>query len=262
MTSGVQHSDDRVPWEARADSGTGSAHAILSPTEHRYADASPQPVSALSPSPGAPGHVPPPPAPSSLANLRPESKASSAPAEMRQPHHQLSHGTPPGGHSLNMQPIIPAASVPATTFELDTTAPLRKMRNPSENLSEPLPANIERRMGLAAVTEAPSQESLAAVEPTARPGPSVVQPAADKADDSWGHSFKIEWIRTERLPFHRTRHLRNPWNHGREVKVSRDGTELEPSVGRDLLAEWDRPPPDPGDAGKAPSRRRQPHPPS
>jgi hypothetical protein len=58
---------------------------------------------------------------------------------------------------------------------------------------------------------------------------------------AWGRPFCIEWIRTNTLPFFRTRHLRNPWNHGREVKVSRDGTELEPTVGQELLDEWDRP---------------------
>lgn len=57
---------------------------------------------------------------------------------------------------------------------------------------------------------------------------------------TWGEPFKLEWIKTERLPFFRTRHLRNPWNHDREIKVSRDGTELEPSVGQALLEEWDR----------------------
>ena len=61
--------------------------------------------------------------------------------------------------------------------------------------------------------------------------------------EGWGREFKIEWLRTERLPFHRTRHLRNPWNHDREVKVSRDGTELEPGVGQKLLDEWEVSPP-------------------
>lgn len=46
--------------------------------------------------------------------------------------------------------------------------------------------------------------------------------------EGWGHSFRIEWIRHTPLPFSRTRHLRNPWNADREVKVSRDGTEVEP----------------------------------
>ncbi|GJE88461.1 YT521-B-like domain-containing protein [Phanerochaete sordida] len=68
-----------------------------------------------------------------------------------------------------------------------------------------------------------------------------------KKDDGpvWGDSFPVEWIRTDRLPFYRTRHLRNPWNHDREIKVSRDGTELEPSVGQALLEEWDKPDPQP-----------------
>ncbi|EKM51570.1 uncharacterized protein PHACADRAFT_101811 [Phanerochaete carnosa HHB-10118-sp] len=78
--------------------------------------------------------------------------------------------------------------------------------------------------------------------------PSEAPEAADEAKDEgpvWGESFQVEWIRTDSLPFYRTRHLRNPWNHDREVKVSRDGTELEPSVGQALLDEWDKPDPPP-----------------
>ncbi|KIM28730.1 hypothetical protein M408DRAFT_307280 [Serendipita vermifera MAFF 305830] len=59
----------------------------------------------------------------------------------------------------------------------------------------------------------------------------------------WGTPFKVKWIRTNPLSFQRTRHLRNPWNHDREIKVSRDGTEVEPGVGQRLLEEWDRPEP-------------------
>jgi hypothetical protein len=53
-----------------------------------------------------------------------------------------------------------------------------------------------------------------------------------------GQEFKLQWLCTERLPFGLTRHIRNPWNHDREIKVSRDGTELEPSAGQALLEEW------------------------
>lgn len=53
-----------------------------------------------------------------------------------------------------------------------------------------------------------------------------------------GTPFKVQWIKVAPLPFHRTRHLRNPWNHERRVKVSRDGIELEPCVGQALLDEW------------------------
>ncbi|KAK5154968.1 hypothetical protein LTR04_005900 [Oleoguttula sp. CCFEE 6159] len=60
------------------------------------------------------------------------------------------------------------------------------------------------------------------------------------ASQEWGKPFKIEWISTNRLPFYRTRGLRNPWNANREVKIARDGTELETSVGKRLLQMFNR----------------------
>ncbi|PHH92208.1 hypothetical protein CDD83_8408 [Cordyceps sp. RAO-2017] len=50
-----------------------------------------------------------------------------------------------------------------------------------------------------------------------------------------GKPFKLEWLSISRLPFYQTQGLRNPWNSNREVKVARDGTELEPSVGHRLI---------------------------
>ncbi|KAL4911625.1 hypothetical protein BDW74DRAFT_11041 [Aspergillus multicolor] len=50
-----------------------------------------------------------------------------------------------------------------------------------------------------------------------------------------GKPFRIRWLSTERVPFHRTRGLRNPWNSNREIKIARDGTELEFSVGEKLV---------------------------
>jgi hypothetical protein len=57
---------------------------------------------------------------------------------------------------------------------------------------------------------------------------------------AWGKPFRLEWLSTSRLPFYRTRGLRNPWNSNREVKIARDGTELEPSVGRRLIGLFNR----------------------
>ncbi|KAL4811557.1 YT521-B-like domain-containing protein [Aspergillus unguis] len=50
-----------------------------------------------------------------------------------------------------------------------------------------------------------------------------------------GKPFRIRWLSTEKVPFHRTRGLRNPWNANREVKIARDGTELEFPVGEKLV---------------------------
>jgi hypothetical protein len=58
---------------------------------------------------------------------------------------------------------------------------------------------------------------------------------AEEEPVTWGKPFRIEWMSTTSVPFHRTRGLRNPWNANREVKIARDGTELEPAVGQRLL---------------------------
>ncbi|CBQ70273.1 conserved hypothetical protein [Sporisorium reilianum SRZ2] len=71
-------------------------------------------------------------------------------------------------------------------------------------------------------------------------GEMVRTPPRQSSSDSWGKPFRVEWIRTDPLPFQRVKKLRNPWRDNRQVKVSRDGTELEPGVGRQLLEEWNR----------------------
>jgi hypothetical protein len=266
MTSGVQASEDRIPWEAHSGSQQrASGPAILSPGENRFADGSPQPVSGLVPQledglpvssdPSSHGHHQTEPPSGKVLAPEPEpprrAHAISAPAEVHHPHRPLSHQAPQPEYSLNVKSIGPSAPVPvpATNLELDTTAPLRAMRDHTD--SEALVALESLR------EEASSRQSVQSLSvPPSRPEPVPLQPptggqaATETGENIWGQSFKVEWIKTERLPFYRTRHLRNPWNHGREVKVSRDGTELEPTVGRELLVEWDRPPPDPGEIMK------------
>ncbi|CAG7953774.1 unnamed protein product [Penicillium salamii] len=57
----------------------------------------------------------------------------------------------------------------------------------------------------------------------------------DPEEQTFGKPFRIEWVSTTRVPFHRTRGLRNPWNANREIKIARDGTEIEPTIGRKLV---------------------------
>ncbi|KAM0789909.1 hypothetical protein ACM66B_006750 [Microbotryomycetes sp. NB124-2] len=61
------------------------------------------------------------------------------------------------------------------------------------------------------------------------------KPHSGNMSEGWGKPFRVEWIKVARLPFSRTRHIRNQFNAGREVKISRDGTELEPSAGESLI---------------------------
>lgn len=47
--------------------------------------------------------------------------------------------------------------------------------------------------------------------------------------------FKVDWISKKDLPFTRTTHLFNPLNDGKPVKIARDGQEIDPRVGCELV---------------------------
>lgn len=71
-------------------------------------------------------------------------------------------------------------------------------------------------------------------------GEDVSPRGAGTQQSTFGKPFQITWQSTEKLPFYRTRGLRNPWNANREVKIARDGTELEPTVGRKLIGMFEQ----------------------
>ncbi|KAI9215998.1 YT521-B-like domain-containing protein [Blastocladiella britannica] len=73
------------------------------------------------------------------------------------------------------------------------------------------------------------------------PGPMLNWSIHDTARrHALGGVMGVEWILCQRLPFSVVRHIANPWNQNKEVKVSRDGTELEPTVGQQLISEFIR----------------------
>lgn len=140
-------------------------------------------------------------------------------------------------------------------FHLDKNAPIRALRHPPASASagaagqpgSPSMGTIEEHRGQSRTPEFPLKKAEAAevkdedeLERVSFPGHEGANDRRTGDPQTWGEPFKLQWIKTERLQFYRTRHLRNPWNHDREIKVSRDGTELEPSVGQALLEEWDR----------------------
>ncbi|KAM0790363.1 hypothetical protein ACM66B_003246 [Microbotryomycetes sp. NB124-2] len=49
--------------------------------------------------------------------------------------------------------------------------------------------------------------------------------------------FRVQWLTSQSVPFVRTRHLSNSFNSNREVKICRDGTEVEPIAGEQLVQE-------------------------
>ncbi|TPX65916.1 hypothetical protein SpCBS45565_g04818 [Spizellomyces sp. 'palustris'] len=65
-------------------------------------------------------------------------------------------------------------------------------------------------------------------------------PASDEYQPpKWGTPFKVNWMIIHPLPFSRVKHLRNAWNANKQVKVSRDGIEVETSIGKRLLQEFE-----------------------
>ena len=55
----------------------------------------------------------------------------------------------------------------------------------------------------------------------------------------WGSTFKVKWQTIYDLPFGDVMHLKNPYNENKPIKISRDGQEVEPSVGHALCSTID-----------------------
>lgn len=175
---------------------------FLSPASGRMVDQSPQPLGEATRSP----------------IIRVPHPVQSAPPEFG-PRGQLSVSKHPIERHTHEEQTSPE-------FALDENAPKRAVRGPVSATTDP----HMRPSG--------EREHSEPVMPSAISTP--LRGDDNGREESWGESFKVEWQCTTRLPFFRTRHLRNPWNHDREVKVSRDGTELEPIVGQRLLDEWEQ----------------------
>lgn len=55
--------------------------------------------------------------------------------------------------------------------------------------------------------------------------------------NNWTVPFKVQWLSPPNVtvPFYKVRALRNPYNKNKFLKIARDGTEIEPTVGRKLV---------------------------
>ncbi|KAJ7621876.1 YT521-B-like domain-containing protein [Mycena polygramma] len=238
MAGPVGHGDGgRVTWARRdSNASAGGAQVALasSPVAH---DASavhaapnqqnPQQVLSMDRLVDAsPGTFPTPdglaePDASTPPERRAAHGAQSAPAELGHPHKVISANPEAHkGFSFDERHLEPVSSARReSSIELDASAPFRAQR---PGATEPGSA---------------SGPALGSVEEEPSTGEREREGAAAR-EEGWGENFQLQWLCTERLPFQRTRHIRNPWNHDREIKVSRDGTELEPTVGQALLEEW------------------------
>ncbi|KAF5361005.1 hypothetical protein D9756_005123 [Leucocoprinus leucothites] len=214
MASPVQHGAKSVLWASRAKDALTAGHH---PTHDPASQSTPSfrgDVVTESPAPIAEPEVD-----GNTTDARtpgPRRDLNSAPSVLGKPHRQISMRESP-----TKSMTLPSQDA---TFKLDPHAPIRAIR-PGAKHGETLTTDHS----LLRVEEEPSQDDDTTGD--AEPHPGII--------DTWGDCFKVEWLCTERLPFYWSRNLRNPWNHDREVKISRDGTELEPGVGDMLLNAWE-----------------------
>lgn len=233
MASRILHRNDRVPWASGPTSpaplrsstisdvkgnvliSPQDPDSVLSPEEYQIVEQSPESISP--PQEGEPDGM---------------TQVSSAPAELHNPHHRLSHST------QNMGAGIPR-TIKSLPFELDADGPYRALRNQSN--SQAAHPTMPSYSGEGEDTLESSGD--AALQTVDEDVSEDIDSPKESLAETWGRPFRVDWIRMDHLSFSCTKHLRNPWNHGREVKISRDGTELEPSIGRQLLEEWNKRPP-------------------
>ncbi|KAI8792942.1 ATP-dependent RNA helicase YTHDC2 [Biomphalaria glabrata] len=52
-------------------------------------------------------------------------------------------------------------------------------------------------------------------------------------------TFSVSWVKRATIPFSNTNFLNNPWNENRRVHTGRDGQEIEPKIGLELIKLWD-----------------------
>jgi len=258
MAGGILHSNERVPWASRPTSPVPLRPSIVSDVKDNVRISPPASIVqgyqdshyVLSPEEywQLPKSISPPQEGEPLGGTQ----VSSAPAELHDPHRRLSQSTQNTGADLPR-----AIKIKSLPFELHADGPNRALRDRSITRAAhptiPSPSDeSEDTLG---------HSGEAALQTVAEEHSENIDAPKEGLAESWGRPFSVDWIRTDHLSFSRTKHLRNPWNHGREVKISRDGTELEPSIGRQLLEQWDKRPVspadilDPADSSRAAQRR-------
>ena len=155
-----------------------------------------------------------------LDKQAPQSAPTDRPSFAHKPYDRLTNSMP----NISTRPPCAVDPVQASSSK----------RSPDHSLRDPPPRDTRESTGHDIVSELFLLEHEVSEDVAEVPRDDGPASASDR------RPFRIEWIRTVSLPFFRTRLIRNPWNHGREVKISRDGTELEPTIGQQLLDEWDR----------------------
>jgi hypothetical protein len=203
---------------AKIDEGRLDPHYVFPPEEDRVVEQSPRDISQ-----------------SQEGTPFVRFQVSSAPPELHDPHRRITPPTSPPRGSISIKPLSFELSADAT---YSSTEIVRD--SPDQSIRQEAPPTIP-----ASSDDEESEDILEHARDAALQivNEEIAKDPKEGLAEVWGRPFSVGWIHTEHLSFALTRHLRNPWNQGREVKISRDGTELEPSIGRLLLEEWENGPP-------------------
>ncbi|KAF8120627.1 YT521-B-like domain-containing protein [Boletus edulis] len=233
MASGISRGDRIVSWAPRVDSlpSTSSTSTSRAPTYGPRQQPSPSHPSQTytSPSPIPFAHSPDETNDRPSAKFLPERRSAPPaldppPGSGRQGWSQQSQGPDPPSTMQPQSEKLPGVQAVVGSMSGHGT----------DNLESRLLPVVEETHGESGVEEDQPAQMIMLPSVTWTHGHSEDQERVA----SWGETFKVDWLCTQRVQFPRTRHLRNLWNHGREIKVSRDGTELEPSVGQQLVDSW------------------------
>ena len=228
-----------MPWESA--NGSAATPTSVSSSSEMNAGTSPSPDDTGA-KPQDPFYYIFPPDEHQAVEWSPQSAPAGQPSfALAEPHELYNRLTNTMPNSSTPRPPRALSPVQALSSQLSSDALSHSFKNsPPRGTRE----SVEHD-GVSGPILVVHKVSEAHLDDRPKPVPEVSFEGRDTRDDGTGsaldRAFRIEWIRTDSLPFYRTRHLRNPWNRGREVKVSRDGTELEPTVGQQLLDKWDRP---------------------
>ncbi|KAJ7806723.1 YT521-B-like domain-containing protein [Mycena olivaceomarginata] len=139
--------------------------------------------------------------------------------------HTHTHRPPPTGPAHAMQ------SAPALAMRSSARLSVLRVPKPRRSLDPMVLRELEHPLAASLGTE---KEMGAPADTRNRDGGGQ----QEGKGEGWGQNFALHWMCTVSLPFARTQSLRNPWNHDRQVKVARDGTEIEPAVGHALIEQW------------------------
>ncbi|KAK4050644.1 hypothetical protein OIV83_003370 [Microbotryomycetes sp. JL201] len=103
-----------------------------------------------------------------------------------------------------------------------------KMTGPIHSSSVASP-QVDKGMSADAATSSTASGMVSPVE---------LSPTSQSSSLDGGTPFRVQWLSTANVPFSATKHILNSFNANREIKISRDGTEIEPEAGRQLLCEF------------------------